>query len=651
MKHKSSRMIALTISYILIIFGIFVIQFTIGKTFYYTIGAMTVSGRDEVDETGNRTPLLPLHIVSNGLDFYITDQTPLTAKTSNNEDITLKVLEYKKNEDSFSVVCSNGVLIDFNSYLSETIATVRISVSMPSEIETVYFPWKLTQSARLERQDGQIFLRYGKDRFIFRGGHGFGNSDDTSELPHLILSSSKKTAIYETYVQSESLDFDSIFRLPIATEEEYNKTKQLFREKALEHFSNVISSRNYNEELLTAYIAEKTFNGEYAKALVYAPASLLPKEKRTYISTTFYGNLAQNDKSLAAYHKKKLSGIELGIARAETSVFDRVSLIPFLINNSRVNLISALEKMASNAKQEDLNSFLAAGLLEAAMDYAFYFPNKQNIFMENSEKYENVLKDSLISIDNGLYISSDKKTIDTEKTLQAASILIRYGNSYPDKDSWKAVGQALYSSIFSLGGNSSSLPASFDIQGDKAKKLGLMANDALILHAEKLYPAAIKDNPHYPHEESLALKAEPGIWAWTSAHDINVLKNDAKIFSFRITAKTGDTHYMIIRGIRPFYRIQVYGIDFRSDPRFEIYNSSGYVYDERTRTLLLKIKHKKDDEDIVLFLGRPPEPVPVPVVPAGQEGAESGTGSEGGSSAENSSSSEEKEGSSDAGNE
>ena len=645
MKHKSSRMIALTISYILIIFGIFVIQFTIGKTFYYTIGAMTVSGRDEVDETGNRTPLLPLHIVSNGLDFYITDQTPLTAKTSNNEDITLKVLEYKKNEDSFSVVCSNGVLIDFNSYLSETIATVRISVSMPSEIETVYFPWKLTQSARLERQDGQIFLRYGKDRFIFRGGHGFGNSDDTSELPHLILSSSKKTAIYETYVQSESLDFDSIFRLPIATEEEYNKTKQLFRENALEYFSNVISSRNYNEELLTAYIAEKTFNGEYAKALVYAPASLLPKEKRTYISTTFYGNLAQNDKSLAAYHKKKLSGIELGIARAETSVFDRVSLIPFLINNSRVNLISALEKMASNAKQEDLNSFLAAGLLEAAMDYAFYFPNKQNIFMENSEKYENVLKDSLISIDNGLYISSDKKTIDTEKTLQAASILIRYGNSYPDKDSWKAVGQALYSSIFSLGGNSSSLPASFDIQGDKAKKLGLMANDALILHAEKLYPVAIKDNPHYPHEESLALKAEPGIWAWTSAHDINVLKNDAKIFSFRISAKTGDTHYMIIRGIRPFYRIQVYGIDFRSDPRFEIYNSSGYVYDERTRTLLLKIKHKKDDEDIVLFLGRPPEPVPVPVVPAGQDGAE------GGSSAENSASGEKKEESSDADNE
>ncbi|EMB30682.1 hypothetical protein KP612_03160 [Treponema denticola] len=648
MKHKSSRMIALTILYILIIFGIFVIQFTIGKTFYYTIGAMSVSGRDDVDETGNRTPLLPLHIVANGLDFYITDQTPITAKTSNNEELSLKVLEYKKTEDSFSVICSNDVLIDFTSYLSETVETVRISVSMPSEIETIYFPWKLTQSARLERQDEQIFLRYGKDRFIFRGGYGFGNSDDTSELPHLILSSSKKTAFYETYIQSESLDFDSIRRIPIASDEEYAKTKQLFRERALDYFSSVISSRNYNEELLTAYMAEKAFNGEYAKALASAPSSLLPKEKRTYISTTFYGNLVQNDNSLAAYQRKFLSGIESGIARAEISVFDREALIPFLINNSRANLISALEKIASNAKQEDLNSFLAAGLLEAAMDYAFYFPNKQNPFMENSEQYETVLKDSLISIDTGLYISSDKKTIDTEKTLRAASVLIRYGSSYPDKGAWKAVGQALYSSIFSLGGNSSSLPASFDIQGDKAKKLGLMANDVLILHAEKLYPAAVKDNPYYPHEESLALKAEPGIWAWTSARDINVLKNDAKIFSFRISAKAGDTHYMIIRGIRPFYRIQIHEIDFRTDPRFEMYNSSGYVYDERTRTLLLKMKHKKDDEDIVLFLGRPPEPVPV--VPSVQEAAESGTDTEDGTPAENSGSAEEKEETSNAGN-
>ncbi|UTC66204.1 MULTISPECIES: hypothetical protein [unclassified Treponema] len=651
MKHKSSRIIALTILYILIIFGIFVIQFTIGKTFYYTIGAMSVSGRDELDEGGNRTPLLPLHIVSNGLDFYITDQTPVIAKTANNEDIALKVLEYKKTEDSFGVVCSNSVSIDFTSYTSETADTVKISVSMPSDIETVYFPWKLTQSARLERQDDQIFLRYGKNRFVFRGGYGFGNSDDTSEQPHLVLSGAKKTAFYETYIQSQSLDFDSIPRIHIASEEEYDKTKKLFREKALDYFSNVISARNYNEELLTAYIAERAFKGEYSKALAYAPASLLPKEKRTYISSPFYDNLAQNEKSLAAYQRRMLSDIGSAAAKSDISVFSNEGLIPFLINNSRANLIPALEKIAANTNQDALNSFFAAGLLEAAMDYAVYFPNKQNLFMENSEKYEAVLKSSLFSIDDGLYISSDSKTIDTEKTLQTAAILMRYGSSYPEKSSWKAVGRALYSSIFLLGGGSPSLPAVFDIQGDKAKKLGLMANDTLILHAEKLYPAAVRDNPNYPHAESLALKAEPGIWAWTSARAVNVLKNDSKIFSFRISAKTGDSHHLIIRGVRPFYRIQIHGIDFRSDPRFEIYNSSGYVYDERTRTLLLKLKHKKDDEDVILFLGRPPQPAPVPVTPSVQGEAAAAESGEGSVNAENASSDTGDEGLSGSGNE
>lgn len=613
MKHKSSRVIALSLLYILIIFGIFVIQFTIGKTFYYTIGAMSVSGRDEVDEKGNVMPLLPLHIVSNGLDFYITDQSPIIAKTNDNKELALKVLEYKKTDDSFSIVCSNNVLIDFTSYTSETADTVKIAASFPFEIDTVYFPWKLTQSARLERQDEQIFLRYGKDRFIFRGGYGFGNTDDSSELPHLILSSSQRTAFYETYVQSQSLEFDMIPRIPIASDEYYNQVKQSFREKALSYFSNNIAAKNYNEDTLTAYIAEKAFRGEYSQALTTAPASLLPKDKRTYKSCSFYDNLVQNEKSLASADKKNLTDVENGIAKGVLSPFHKEGLIPFLVNSSRTNLIPALEKTALNTAQEALNAFDAAGILAAAMDYALYFPNRQNIFMEQSEKCEAVLKNSLFSIDEGLYLSDDAKTINTEKSLDSAAVLIRYGTEYPEKRTWKAVGQALYSSILSLGGESASLPASFDIQGDKAKKLGLMANDVMILHAEKLYSSAIKDNFAYPHAESLALKAEAGIWAWTSAKDVNILKNDAKILSFRFSFKAGETHYVILRGIRPFYRIQIHGIDFRTDPRFEIYDSSGYVYDERSRTLLLKLRHKKDDEEIVLFLGRPPAPAPVPV--------------------------------------
>ena len=57
---------------------------------------------------------------------------------------------------------------------------------------------------------------------------------------------------------------------------------------------------------------------------------------------------------------------------------------------------------------------------------------------------------------------------------------------------------------------------------------------------------------------------------------------------------------------------------FRTDPRFETYNSSGYVYKKSTNTLLLKSRHKAAFEVIRLVyrqaapspkIEKKPEPV------------------------------------------
>ena len=61
------------------------------------------------------------------------------------------------------------------------------------------------------------------------------------------------------------------------------------------------------------------------------------------------------------------------------------------------------------------------------------------------------------------------------------------------------------------------------------------------------------------------------------------------------------THYVIINGIQAFRTIYIYEMAFRMDPRFETYNSSGYVYNENTGTLYVKLKHKQDVEEIILL--------------------------------------------------
>ena len=107
MKHIAGRIVAYTVLYCSVIFGIFVLQFTKGQTFSLTLGSMTVTGRQERAESGKMIPLLPLHVVSNGLNLYISEQNPVYAVDEGDITSALRVLAYQfyEAEARFSVHC------------------------------------------------------------------------------------------------------------------------------------------------------------------------------------------------------------------------------------------------------------------------------------------------------------------------------------------------------------------------------------------------------------------------------------------------------------------------------------------------------------------------------------------------------------------
>jgi hypothetical protein len=67
------------------------------------------------------------------------------------------------------------------------------------------------------------------------------------------------------------------------------------------------------------------------------------------------------------------------------------------------------------------------------------------------------------------------------------------------------------------------------------------------------------------------------------------------------TFPTGLTHYMIFMNVPVFTKIQLYDQDYRTDPNFERYDSSGWAYSASTQTLLVKMKHKNDVEHIRIY--------------------------------------------------
>jgi hypothetical protein len=75
------------------------------------------------------------------------------------------------------------------------------------------------------------------------------------------------------------------------------------------------------------------------------------------------------------------------------------------------------------------------------------------------------------------------------------------------------------------------------------------------------------------------------------------------------------THYVIICGIRPFIRLQLYGADWRSEAQFERSDSSGWVYYQQSQILVLKLRHRTAVENVrLIYREAPPPPPPPPVV-------------------------------------
>ena len=619
MKHVVGRIIAYTVLYCSVIFGIFVLQFTKGQTFSLTLGAMAVTGRQERTESGETAPLLPLHVVSNGLDLYISEQNPVYAVDATDTVSALRVLAYQfyKDEARFSVHCSHNVVISFFSKKRDEVDSLMVEAVFPDEIKKVLLPWEITQNAGIERADGKIFVRSGKKQYTFTGSFGFDSDRENTaaqlEGPHLVLAKAQPFASYKTYLPLEELDITTIPSMVQASAESYTAALNTFSSAVIHAGTQALSSKQITEKTLTAYIAEMGQRGKFAGAMGTAPAQTLARNLRTYLSNPFYDNVQETHVGLAADDAKKRELYATLIAKDSLEIFEHDGLIPFLTDRGTKRSIEDLFRLIEKLDIAQLDARQAAGVLAIWLDCTHYYPERKALFEDLLPLCEKKITESLLLIDEGLYLSNNDAYIDSAASLVSAQILMRYGAV--QSQVWQSVGRMLITSLLRYSGESAGLPIGFTVTGSKSTQLGITVDDSDMLDTGTLYPLLMPDNSWYPHVQSLALQAEAGIWAWTCAQNIEVLENTSKTLVLRIRFPEGQSHYLTLHGIRPFYRIEMYGIPFRSDARFEMYNSSGYTYNAGSKTLYLKMRHKSEYETIRLSLGSAPQE-PVSVRPA-----------------------------------
>jgi len=618
MKYLSRRILSLSALYICIIFGILALQFTSGNSFSFSIGALRVSGSTDKSSPNRNVPQMPLHVGVNGVDFFLDDQNPLKAFTSEKKSVALKVTSVSGADDGdrFTVYFENSVSVSFRPEKRGDAEVLTITASIPEKYQKVVFPYRLARSARATKKDSLVLVSSGKSQYVFTGTQTQPASGSTPIALPILRDS--PVVVYKTYIPAKGLALDDLEALPGSSDAAWKAAVERFAANSLVAFKEAIADGKLSEPLVADYVAEMGRIGMYRNALETIPETWRNGANRTWQTNVFFNHLEKTYPGLMARERENLTSLSRKLTDGDVACFEFPSLVPYLIDQKSEILLKDLLALAPKIDMASVSARQAAGILEAMMDLPAFAPAYENTLLALAESCERRLSAALVRIGDNLYLSDDGKTINTLAALQVAPILIRYGAAEGRNPSWRAAGRNLVTSLVAFAGDKAVLPAAFAIvsEADSDGKGGIVAKPERMLDAVAIYPLVVTGNTWYPHEQSLAREAGAGIWAWTCAQSIKVASAGSGVQRISVTFPQGEVHYMVLRGIKPFSRIQIYGMDFHTDPRFETYNSSGYRYVAETETLYLKMRHKSEVEDVVLYYGGEAPKPPATTTPA-----------------------------------
>lgn len=398
-------------------------------------------------------------------------------------------------------------------------------------------------------------------------------------------------------------EYKDVLSLSKSIQEDYDKTITTFNADIVAAFSDLLQNQEaITDEAVMAYVATNSTSQKYNEAINSVPASFKNSSSRSFHTTPYFGRLAATAPSVIAATKN----YDASIANATSkTVFDFINNIEATDYLCVMHKTAAAQKFAKTLTSIDLSSLTVSQ--KAAIIGSLSRVNKiinQNQFTTNNSQDEEKqnsttspnsadtfsdsiatfakdcvasFKDNCSILENILSIKDGDTDVSPVDAIKAGAALVSYGDIVADTDV-KAMGQYLVQCYY--------------------KKLD-RSPSALFA----LYPFLI-DNPYYPHFVLLDDTAENPVWVYTcsptvkSEHHTQANGRDAVTLS--ITLQEQSSHYLIFGNVKSFRQIFIYDIAYRSDPNFERYNSSGYVYQANNKLFLLKSRHRKAIETIRL---------------------------------------------------
>lgn len=561
------KAISLLIVDVIIIIGIFVLQFRADSSIIEKIGNLQLTFSQTEDVEKGMILQNKFRLTYNGINFYFDNQNPVTAVKSDETKVSLTLESWQKDNDlSYTLNFSDDVKVTFELDSIEENASLFVNSILPVKIKSIFLPFNYSSNIKVEQQENHsLVLNNKKDSWELEA--------DSVDSGLFALSNQKSQGIYSIYQEDTKFTFDVLHDSPLADLTLFQKNIAALKTNLISAYKSNTNNANISEQVIVSYIAAQAEKGNYLVAIDEIPSGMKRSTQRTYLSAPYLNTLSDMnellEKSISDYESKISANVNVD----SLDIFTIHNISNYMVVHSKPKDVKLLLENTSKKDLTNASISQVSGILQVYVNLADLMPSYAKIL-------EPILPSCIekitqaCSYDNGkLTISENGTFLSVMQAVEIGFAVMRYG-IHIDDDSLQNAGYVLVNSYLSEN-------SSFDLR--------TLAN---------LYPIIAYDNWYYPHLQIINNDSNNLLWAWTCARAISYDKESDDVLDLTIDFPEGYTHYVIMKGLPQFSTIYIYDMAFRTDPRFETYNSSGYVYKQKSKTLLLKSRHKTRKESI-----------------------------------------------------
>ena len=588
-----------TLAYIAIFILIVVVQFPAAGPFSLAVGVVSVRGVPEADSEGLRS----IELSASGLRLSFSAKEPFSYTDAGGTVRESAPAAYRALE--------KGVAIDFidGTILSVTVngdGRTEWSVKTPRTASSATLRFDLARGALSLPPASEAPLR------LSLGGMEYQVTGvGTTQGQNIIALRSRNGVLSPFYVtpvadapKEQAPEYLSLKPLDTAS---WNRELAAWRDRAWagvsgQRFNQAAATWTdargnaaFDESEFVLYMAEAMRRERYdaAAALVLSVRST-HLEKVSWRSVPFAGRttVAMTEFEAATLAEVRVVG-RLVQARAP-ELFYRPGIVSFLYDKAPFALAQAAMGYAGQLDFSKADVIQAVRLVESYLEARNYLLDAENPLIKAVDLVELVIAPALRKVGPSAFFlqTGTDNSCDTLAGLSAGMALVRLAE-VTGKPLHAAIGHKLVSSLLQLADADGALPAFVTATGEVPQL------SESKLSAPAVY-ALVGDSPYYPRAISFYRTLGPGTWAWTAAPGFRLTATPERV-TFTADYPVGYSHYVSLYGVKPFIKIQLYGLDYNMDSGFEGYNASGYFFKRATGIMYLKMRHKEQAEEIRLF--------------------------------------------------